>query len=86
MRIIKKEVFGLVCVIIKFDDEDDALRQVNDTSCGSADAVFTKDITRGMQLNLRTSRMQVLRRPTARTRCTRTCHFRPFKQSGVGRE
>jgi acyl-CoA reductase-like NAD-dependent aldehyde dehydrogenase len=39
MRIVKEEVFGLVCVIIKFDDEDDALGQVNETSCGSAAVV-----------------------------------------------
>ncbi|KAI0294172.1 aldehyde dehydrogenase [Russula brevipes] len=49
MSIVQEEIFGPVGVIIKFDDEEDALRQANDTVYGLAAAVFTKDITRGIQ-------------------------------------
>jgi len=49
MRIVQEEIFGPVCVLTKFEDEEDVLRQANDTLYGLAAAVFTKDITRGIQ-------------------------------------
>ncbi|KAF8472255.1 aldehyde dehydrogenase [Russula ochroleuca] len=84
MRIVQEEIFGPVCVIIKFEDEDDVLRQANDTLYGLAAAVFTNDITRGIQF------AHKLHAGTAWINCTNSVHtnvpFGGFKQSGIGRE
>ena len=84
MRIVQEEIFGPVCVIIKFEDEEDVLRQANDTLYGLAAAVFTKDITRGIQF------AHKVHAGTAWVNCTNSLHpsvpFGGFKQSGIGRE
>ncbi|KAH8983460.1 aldehyde dehydrogenase [Lactarius akahatsu] len=84
MRIVKEEIFGPVGVIIKFKDEEDALRQANDTLYGLAAAVFTKDITRGIQF------AHKLEAGTMWINCVNSLHpnvpFGGYKQSGVGRE
>ena len=84
MRIVQEEIFGPVCVIIKFDDEEDVLRQANDTLYGLAAAVFTKDITRGIQF------AHKLHAGTAWINCANAAHpnvpFGGYKQSGIGRE
>ena len=84
MRIVQEEIFGPVCVIIKFEDEDDVLRQANDTLYGLAAAVFTKDITRAFQV------AHKLQAGTVWVNCTNSLHvnvpFGGYKQSGIGRE
>jgi aldehyde dehydrogenase (NAD+) len=84
MRIVQEEIFGPVCVIIKFEDEEDALRQANDTLYGLAAAVFTRDITRAIQF------AHKLHAGTAWINCTNSLHanvpFGGYKQSGIGRE
>jgi len=32
MKIVQEEIFGPVGVVVKFEDEDDVVRQANDTS------------------------------------------------------
>ncbi|KAI0245622.1 aldehyde dehydrogenase [Lactifluus subvellereus] len=49
MDIVKEEISGPVAVVIKFEQDEDALEQANNTQYGLAAAVFTKDITRGIQ-------------------------------------
>ncbi|KAI0059883.1 aldehyde dehydrogenase [Artomyces pyxidatus] len=84
MRIVQEEIFGPVGVVIKFEDEEDVLRQANDTLYGLAAAVFTKDITRGIQF------AHKLQAGTAWINCVNQLHpnvpFGGYKQSGVGRE
>jgi delta 1-pyrroline-5-carboxylate dehydrogenase len=84
MSIVQEEIFGPVGVIIKFDDEEDALRQANDTLYGLAAAVFTKDITRGIQFAHR------LQAGAMWINCFNVVHpavpFGGYKQSGIGRE
>ena len=84
MRIVQEEIFGPVCVIIKFEDEEDVLRQANDTLYGLAAAVFTRDITRAIQF------AHKLHAGTAWINCTNSLHanvpFGGYKQSGIGRE
>jgi len=84
MRIVQEEIFGPVCVVIKFEDEDDVLRQANDTLYGLAAAVFTSDITRALQV------AHKFHAGTVWVNCTNSLHenvpFGGFKQSGIGRE
>ena len=49
MRIVQEEIFGPVGVVIKFEDDDDVVRQANDTVYGLAAAMFTKHIDRALK-------------------------------------
>ena len=49
MKIVKEEIFGPVAVVIKFEDDDDVIRQANDSMYGLAAAVFTKNIDRALK-------------------------------------
>ena len=50
MKIVREEIFGPVGVVIKFDDEEDVIRQANDTTYGLAAAVFSKNIDRAIKI------------------------------------
>ncbi|SJL11550.1 related to aldehyde dehydrogenase [Armillaria ostoyae] len=84
MDIVQEEIFGPISCIIKFEDEEDVVRQANDTFYGLAAAVFTKDITRALET------AHSLKAGTAWINCYNVCHanvpFGGFKQSGFGRE
>ncbi|KAI0319931.1 aldehyde dehydrogenase [Amylostereum chailletii] len=84
MKIVQEEIFGPVGVVIKFEDEEDVIRQANDTMYGLAAAVFTQDIKRGIETAHR------LHAGTAWINCVNQLHpnvpFGGYKQSGVGRE
>jgi aldehyde dehydrogenase (NAD+) len=84
MRIVKEEIFGPVGVIIKFDNDEDVIRQANDTTYGLASAVFTQNIDRAIKT------AHKLQAGTAWINCVNSVDFRvPFggyKQSGIGRE
>src|ERR1700742_3842038 len=49
MKIVKEEIFGPVGVVIKFEDDEDVIRQANDTSYGLACAVFSQNINRAIK-------------------------------------
>ena len=84
MRIVREEIFGPVGVVIKFTDEEDVIRQANDTVYGLAAAVFTQDINRAIET------AHKLQAGTAWINCYNQLHaqvpFGGFKQSGIGRE
>jgi aldehyde dehydrogenase (NAD+) len=84
MRIVQEEIFGPVGVVIKFEDEDDVIRQANDTVYGLAAAVFSQNINRALTTAHR------LKAGTAWVNCVNQLHanvpFGGFKQSGIGRE
>jgi aldehyde dehydrogenase (NAD+) len=84
MRIAQEEVFGPVLSIIRFQDEDDAVRIANDVRFGLAAAVWTSDIARALRL---TERLQA---GTVWINTYRAVSFMaPFggyKDSGLGRE
>jgi len=46
MRVAQEEIFGPVVSIISFKDEDDLLKQANDTIYGLSAGIWTQDITR----------------------------------------
>jgi aldehyde dehydrogenase (NAD+) len=84
MKIVQEEIFGPVGVVIKFKDEEDVIRQANDTVYGLAAAVFTQNLNRAINTAHR------LKAGTAWINCVNSLHsnvpFGGFKQSGIGRE
>lgn len=44
MRIAREEIFGPVLSILRWEDEEDMVRQVNDTEYGLSAAIFTRDL------------------------------------------
>ncbi|KAI6146136.1 aldehyde dehydrogenase [Pisolithus tinctorius] len=84
MRIVKEEIFGPVSVVIKFKDEEEVVRQANDTLYGLAAAVFTKDVNRAITTahKIKAGTLWVnfygVTSPNV--------PFGGFKQSGIGRE
>jgi len=84
MKIVQEEIFGPVGVLIKFKDEEDVIRQANDTIYGLAAAVFTENLNRAIET------AHKLKAGTAWINCVNQLHnnvpFGGFKQSGIGRE
>jgi aldehyde dehydrogenase (NAD+) len=84
MKIVQEEIFGPVCVVIKFKDEEDVIKQANDTFYGLAAALFTQNLNRA--INTAPS----LKAGTAWITCVNSFNsnvpFGGFKQSGIGRE
>jgi len=80
MKIVQEEIFGPVGVIIKFEDQEDVIRQANDTVYGLAAAVFSQDINRALET------AHKLKAGTAWVNCCNMLHanvpFGGFKQSG----
>jgi aldehyde dehydrogenase (NAD+) len=46
MRVAQEEIFGPVTSVITFDNDDDLLRQANETMYGLSAGIWTRDITR----------------------------------------
>ncbi|KAL0572816.1 hypothetical protein V5O48_009144 [Marasmius crinis-equi] len=84
MKIVQEEIFGPVCCVIKFEDEDDVIRQANDTVYGLAAAVFTKNIDRALKAahKLKAGSLWV----NANCHVHASVPFGGYKQSGIGRE
>ncbi|KAG1736643.1 aldehyde dehydrogenase domain-containing protein [Suillus paluster] len=84
MKIVQEEIFGPVGVVIKFKDEEDVIKQANDTVYGLAAAVFTQNLNRAINT------AHKLKAGTAWINCVNSLHsnvpFGGFKQSGIGRE
>jgi len=84
MKIVREEIFGPVGVVIKFKDEEDVIRQANDTLYGLAAALFTQNLNRAIKTAHR------LQAGTVWVNCVNQLNtqvpFGGFKQSGIGRE
>jgi len=84
MKIVQEEIFGPVGVVIKFEDEEDVIRQANDTVYGLAAALFTQNLNRAIETGHR------LQAGTVWINCVNQLHaqvpFGGYKQSGIGRE
>jgi acyl-CoA reductase-like NAD-dependent aldehyde dehydrogenase len=84
MRIAREEIFGPVLSIIRFRDEDEAVRIANDTRYGLAAGIWSQDLKRCIELPKR------LRAGTVWVNTYRavsyTTPFGGFKASGTGKE
>jgi succinate-semialdehyde dehydrogenase/glutarate-semialdehyde dehydrogenase len=82
--ILQEEIFGPVAPVVAWEDEEDLLRQVNDTEYGLAAYVFAGDLGRALRLGERIEAGMVginrglVSDPSA--------PFGGVKQSGLGRE
>ena len=84
MRIAQEEVFGPVLSIIRFKDEEEAIKIGNDVIFGLAAGVWTNDIGRALRMS------DALRAGTVWVNTYRAVSFMSpfggFKRSGKGRE
>ncbi|MCM0034343.1 MAG: aldehyde dehydrogenase [Burkholderiaceae bacterium] len=84
MRIAQEEVFGPVLSVIKFKDEEDAVRIANDIRFGLAAGIWTKSLHRALMMSERVKAGTVWVNNYRST--SYTTPFGGYKDSGIGRE
>ena len=84
MRVAREEIFGPVAVIIKFKDAEDVIKMANDSEYGLGGGIFTKDITKAINVARRveTGRVWV----NTYNQIPAGAPFGGYKKSGIGRE
>ncbi|MBX7043894.1 MAG: aldehyde dehydrogenase family protein [Ignavibacteria bacterium] len=84
MRISQEEIFGPVVTLIKFRDDDEAVKIANDSVFGLGGAVWSGDDARALRLaeRLRTGTVWINEYHLLSDRAP----FGGYKQSGIGRE
>jgi len=84
MRIAQEEVFGPILSVIRFKDEDEAIRIANESPYGLAAGVWTQNIGRSLRMS------KALQAGTVWVNTYRALSymspFGGYKRSGVGRE
>lgn len=84
MKIASEETFGPVAGIVRFSDEDDAVRQANDTEFGLASYFYTRDLSRVWRV-AEALEAGIVGINTGLI-STEVAPFGGVKQSGLGRE
>jgi acyl-CoA reductase-like NAD-dependent aldehyde dehydrogenase len=84
MTIAQEEIFGPVLSVIKFKDDDDAVRIANDSIYGLASGVWSKDPDRCLDVAKRLRAGTVWINDFHLINCV--APFGGYKQSGLGRE
>jgi acyl-CoA reductase-like NAD-dependent aldehyde dehydrogenase len=82
--VAREEIFGPVVAVIPFEDEEDAIRQANDTEYGLSGSIWTENGARALRVarRMETGVISVNSNTSVRV----ATPFGGFKQSGVGRE
>lgn len=84
MKIMREEIFGPVCAIAKFKDEEEVIQLANDTTYGLAAAVHTQSLNTAIRVS------NALEAGTVWINCYNMIHhalpFGGYKESGIGRE
>ncbi|KAM5342044.1 hypothetical protein ACJ41O_015075 [Fusarium nematophilum] len=84
MKIMREEIFGPVCAIAKFKDEEEAIQLANDTNYGLAAAVHTQNLNTAIRVS------NAIQAGTVWINCFNMLHhqlpFGGYKESGIGRE
>ena len=84
MRIAQEEIFGPVLSVIRFKDEDEALRIANDVRFGLGAGVWTRDIGRAIRMSERIQSGTVW--VNTYRAVSYLSPFGGYKDSGMGRE
>ena len=83
MTIAREEIFGPVLTVIRYTDEDEAIRIANDSDYGLAGSVWTKDVAHGLEIS---GRIRTGTYGINMYMLDISSPFGGFKQSGIGRE
>ncbi|HEX6711013.1 MAG TPA: aldehyde dehydrogenase family protein [Rubrobacter sp.] len=80
----REEIFGPVVAVIPFEDEEDAIRQANDTIYGLSGSIWTENGARALRVarRMETGVISINSNTSVRV----ATPFGGMKQSGVGRE
>jgi betaine-aldehyde dehydrogenase len=84
MKVVQDEIFGPVLIVMKFRNEEEAIKLANETRYGLAAGVFTRDIYRAFRITkeLRAGIIWV----NSSQPCFNQLPWGGYKQSGIGRE
>ncbi|HVF86575.1 MAG TPA: betaine-aldehyde dehydrogenase [Pyrinomonadaceae bacterium] len=84
MRVAQEEIFGPVASVITFKDEEDLLKQANDTLYGLSAGIWTRDITRAHRFarDIKAGTVWI----NTFNMFNAASPFGGYKQSGYGRE
>lgn len=84
MRVAQEEIFGPVGVVIKFKNEDELIKMVNDSEYGLGGGIFTNNITKALNTAraMETGRVWI----NCYNQIPAGAPFGGYKNSGIGRE
>jgi acyl-CoA reductase-like NAD-dependent aldehyde dehydrogenase len=83
MRIAREEIFGPVLVVIRYDNEEEAIAIANDSEYGLGGTVFTRDVEHGLDI---ARRVETGRIGVNFAGMAPNAPFGGVKSSGIGRE